>query len=238
MPRLDHISKTLITGFLPSRLAVAMSFLFFVALRPPAQACSLSLATVRVSPDFRVIVRHGSTPIAGIQVAVYDEGQQHGDDETERKPVLTLVTSRDGVAEINNLGRGHYLVETQGPGRGSAVYAEVGDRPDKANNEISLEWPFSLNGTLKTSSLSGELASNDPWKPFQNVQVQLWAPSLEKPLATEDTGPQGRFHFNVIRPGIYVLRVLGRQDNVAPDQQIGGDVSVELVPSSPDALAS
>jgi len=227
-------------GSLPSRLlTVAMSFVLFVTLRPPAQACSLSLATVRVSSDFRVIVRHDSTPIAGIQVEVYDAGERHrGDDETERKPVLTLVTSRDGVAEINNLGKGKYLVETKGPGRGSAVYAEVGDRPDKANNEISLEWPFSLNGTLKTRSLSGELVSNDPWKPFQNVQVQLWAPGLDKPLAKEDTGPQGRFHFNVIRPGVYVLRILGRQDNVMPDDQIEGDVSVELIPSAPDALAS
>ena len=37
----------------------------------------------------------------------------------KRKPVLTLVTSRDGVAEIKNLDKGRYMVETKGPGRGA-----------------------------------------------------------------------------------------------------------------------
>ena len=121
---------------------------------------------------------------------------------------------------------------------GSVVYAVIGDRPDKITSEISLQWPFSLNETLKTRNFSGELLSNDPWKPLQNVQVELWAPGLEKPLAKEDTGPQGRFHFDVTRPGIYVLRVIGHQDGLNPEKQIGGEVAVELNPAAPDAMAS
>jgi hypothetical protein len=240
MPRRNDIAKILVRS-LPKRLnALAAAFLFLVVLHPLAQACSLSMARIRVSPDFRVIVSHGSTRIAGVQVAIYDEGKRHeGEAAEERKPLLSLVTSQDGVAEIKSLDKGIYLVETIGPGQGSAVYALVGDGVDKAKNEIALEWPFSLNGTLKTRSLSGELASNDPWTPFQNVQVELWAPGLEKPLAKEDTGPQGRFHFDVTRPGIYVLRVIGRQDSVDPyHHQIGGELSVELAPVEPDALAS
>jgi hypothetical protein len=247
MPRRNDIAKILIIGSGPNRLvALAMAFLFVVALHLPVQACSLSLARVRVSPDFRVIVSHGSIPIPGIQVEVYDEDERHqGDAAAERKPVLTLVTSQDGIAEIKNLNKGKYLVETMGPGGRSAVYAVIGDSTDKITSEISLQWPFSLHETLKTRSFSGELLSNDPWTPFQNVQVELWAPGLEKPLAKEDTGPQGRFHFDVTRPGIYVLRVIGRQDGVnpdrqigGPDRQIGGEVAVELDPSAQDAMAS
>jgi hypothetical protein len=232
MPRGNDISKILI-------VTAAIAFLFFVALRPAAQACSYSLDRIHVSSDFRVMVSHGATPIPGIQMEVYDEDERHqGDAAAERKPILTLVTSRDGVAEIKNLGKGTYLVETTGPGRGSAVYAVIGDRPGKIASQISLQWPFSLNQTLKARSFSGNLVSSDPWKPFENVQVLLWAPGLEKPLAVADTGPQGRFHFDVTQPGIYVLRVLGRQSDVNPDDQIGGDLAVELDPSAPDASPS
>ncbi len=232
MPRRNDIAKTLI-------VVTAMAFLFFVAPHPPAQACSLSLDRIHVSPDFRVIVSHGATLIPGIQVEIYDEDErQQREAAGERKPMLTLVTSRDGVAEIKNLAKGTYFVATKGPGGGSAVYAIIGDSPDKIRDEITLQWPFSLNETLKTRNFSGQLLSNDPWKPFQNVQVELWAPGLEKPLAKEETGPQGLFHFDVARPGIYVLRVVGHQDDVKPDDQIGGELAVDLDSAAPDSLAS
>jgi hypothetical protein len=232
MPRRNNISKILI-------IVVAMAFFFFVASHPPAQACSLSLERIHVSSDFRVIVSHGATPIPGIPVEVYDEDErQQGNVSAERKPILTLVTAQDGVVEIKNLDKGAYLVTTKGPGGGSTVYAIIGNRPEKIRNEITLQWPFSLHETLKIRNFSGELLSNDPWKPFQNIQVELWAPGLEKPLAKEDTGPEGRFHFDVTLPGIYVLRVIGRQDGVDPGHQIGGELAVELDPSAQDAMAS
>src|SRR5262245_24896002 len=98
MPRRNDIAKIL-------SVVAAMVFLFF-ALHPLVRACSLSIERIHVSPDFRVIVRHGSTPIPGIKVEVYDEGDRRSDAETEQKPVLTLVTGRDGVAEIKNLAKG------------------------------------------------------------------------------------------------------------------------------------
>jgi hypothetical protein len=229
MPRRNDISKILIIGSGPNRfVGLAASFLFFFLLIPfPAQPCSRSLDRIRVSPDFRIIVTHDATPVPGIQVEVCDE---------ESVPVLKLVTSRDGSAEVKSLRKGTYLVATSGPGRGSAVYAVVAERSDKSRNEISLEWPFSWRGTLKTRSLSGELVTNNPFIPFQNVHVQLWAAGLETPLAVVDTGPQGRFGFDETRPGIYVVRIQGRQDK--PYDQIEGDLSVELAPSAPDAVPS
>jgi hypothetical protein len=233
MPRRNDIAKILIIG----SIALAMVVSSWLLFPSPARACSLSFESVHVSSNFRVIVSHGSTPIPGIQVEVYDEGERR-DSHTEQKPILTVITSQNGAAEIKNLDKGTYLVVTKGPGGGSGVYAVIGDRPEKSTSEISLEWPFSLNQTLKARTFSGNLVSNDPWKPFENVQVLLWAPGLEKPLAVADTGPQGRFHFDVTQPGIYVLRVLGSQRDVSPDGQIEGDLSVELDPSAPDASPS
>jgi len=172
-------------------------------------------------------------------VEVYDEAElARSEAGSEWKPILQMITSRDGAAEIKNLRSGRYLVETRGPGGGNAVYAEISDKPGKVSNQVSLEWPFSLRGTLKTKSLSGELVSNNPWTPFQSVKVQLWSAGLGAPLASDDTGPQGRFRFNETRPGIYVVSIQGRQDHVYPENQIEGYLSVELSPSAPDALAS
>src|SRR5260221_1730329 len=120
MPRRNDIAKALFIGSVAFAM-VASSCLLFPSL---AHACSLSLARVHVSSDFRVVVSHGSTPIPGIPVEVYDEGKRE-DSQTERTPLLTLVTSRDGVAEIKNLDKGTYLVTTKGPGGGSVVYAVI-----------------------------------------------------------------------------------------------------------------
>ena len=238
MPRRNDIAKILIIGSTIKRLALATLILVCLGLLAPAHACTRSLATVHVSSDFRVAVSNGSTPIPGIQVEVYNEGELYrGDAGTEWRPVLTLVTSRDGVAEVKNLDKGMYLVETKGPGAGDAVYAEVSDNSDKLTNQVKLQWPSSQSEIFKIRSLSGELVSNDPWTPFENINVELWAAGLEKPLAVIDTGSQGRFRFSETRPGLYVLHIRGHQKNPRGSQVEGG-LPVELAPSDLDASAS
>lgn len=237
MPRRNDIAKILIIGSTTKRLAFAILFLLCLGLLAPAHACTRSLATVHVSSDFRVAVSNGSTPISGIQVEVYNEGELYrGDAGTEWRPVLTLVTSRNGTAEVKNLEKGVYLVETKGPGAGNAVYAEVSDNSGKVSSLVTLQWPSSE--ILKIKSLSGELVSNDPWTPFENINVELWAAGLEKPLAVIDAGPQGRFRFGEARPGLYVLHIRGHQRKLNGGSQIEGDLSVELAPSASDAPLS
>jgi hypothetical protein len=241
MPRRNDISKILIIvgSGLSRSLAFAMALvLLSVALPWTLQACVRSTPIVKVSGDFHVIVRHEETPIAGIQVDVYDEELSRSNAELQWKPVLSLITSNDGTAEIRNLAKGRYLAAIKGPGGGYAVHVEITGKGGKLSNEVPLYWPFSPSGLLKTRSLSGALVSNDPWKPIQNVEVQLWALGIDSPLAIENTGPQGGFNFKEVRPGLYVIRVRGRQNGVEPHNQIAGDLAVELSSSAPDTLAS
>jgi hypothetical protein len=240
MPRRNDISKILIIGSgLRRSVALAVALvLLSIALPWTVQACVRSTPIVKVSGDFHVIVRHDETPIAGIQVDFYDEAKpEQPGSESEWKPFRTLVTTTDGTAEIRNLAKGRYLAAIKGPGGGYAVHVEVTDELEKGH-EVPLYWPFSPSGLLKTRSLSGALVSNNPWKPFQNVEVQLWAVGIESPLEIENAGPQGGFHFKEVRPGLYVIRVHGQQNGVEPHNQVVGDVAVELSSSAPDALAS
>lgn len=211
----------------------AAGFLLMFGLAWRADACFLTLGTVHVSTNFRIVVQHGSTPIPGIPVAIFssaDLAKPHG--ETEWKPTLTFVTGPDGAVDIQNLKPGRYLIETKGPGKGSAVNAEVSAKRVKTSNQITLAWPFSSDGILKTRALAGQLASNNPWIPFQDIHVELWTAGSKTPIAAENTGAEGHFHFEQTASGIYVLHVRGQQKGVGDNWQVDGDIPLELSPSA------
>jgi len=213
----------------------AAGFLLMFGLAWRADACFITLATVHVSTNFRVIVQHGSTPIPGIQVAVFDNAdlaKSAGETEWKPKPILTLVAGPDGAVDIQNLKPGSYLIETKGPGKGSAVNAEVSAKRVKNSNRISLEWPSSWTGIVKTKTLAGTLASNNPWIPFQDIHVELWTAGAKTPISAENTGAEGHFHFEQTAPGIYILHVRGQQKGVGDNWQVEGDIPLELSPSA------
>jgi hypothetical protein len=214
---------------------VTAGLLLFLGLPWRADACWITLATVHVSTSFRVIVQHGSMPIPGIKVAVFDNADlEKSQGKTEWKPILTLVSGPDGAIEIQDLKPGRYLIETKGPGAGSAVNAVVSTKRAKGNNRISLEWPSSWTEILKAKTLAGTLASSNPWLPFQSIHIELWTAGAASPLAVEDTGAEGHFKFNELKSGIYVLRVRGHQQGVGDTWQVDGDIPVDLSPSSAD----
>jgi hypothetical protein len=191
------------------------------------------MATVQVSSDFRVAVQHGTTPIPGIQVEVYDDADlRSSGSAAAANPILSLLTGNDGTIEIHNLRTGVYVVETKGPGAGSAVYAVVSTKPGQRDSQISLEWPSPLMEVLKTKALTGELASNNPWAPFENIHAELWAAGTHKPLAVQDTGARGHFHFEETKPGIYILRIRGQRKNIRYDSRVEGDIPLELIPAA------
>ncbi|MGC2697990.1 MAG: carboxypeptidase-like regulatory domain-containing protein [Candidatus Angelobacter sp.] len=213
----------------------AAGFLLIFGLAWRADACFVTLATVHVSTNFRVVVQQGSAPIPGIPVAVFDYAdlaKSDGETEWKPKPILTLVAGPDGVVDIQNLKPGSYLIETKGPGAGSAVNAEVSAKRVKGSNRITLEWPFSSDGILKTRALTGQLTSNNPWIPFQDVHVELWTAGAKTPISAENTGAEGHFHFEQTTPGIYILHVRGQQKGVGDNWQVEGDIPLELSPSA------
>ncbi|MGC2745089.1 MAG: carboxypeptidase-like regulatory domain-containing protein [Candidatus Angelobacter sp.] len=211
----------------------AAGFLLMFGLARQADACFITLATVHVSTNFRVVLQHGSTPIPGIQVVVFgDADPAKLDGDTEEKPILTLVTGLDGAVDIHNLKPGTYLIETKGPGAGSAVNAEVSAKRVKGGNRISLEWPSSWTEVVKAKTLAGTLTSNNPWVPFQDIHLELWTAGAQAPLAVENTGAGGHFKFDEVKSGIYVLRVRGQQKGVGDNWQVYGDIPLELSPSA------
>ncbi|HKV95733.1 MAG TPA: hypothetical protein VJW20_24540 [Candidatus Angelobacter sp.] len=188
---------------------------------------------MNVPPSFHVSVWYGEKAVPGIPIEVYNNAALYIE-SAKPMPVLSLQTDQNGNAEIMDLAPGVYLVQTTGPGQGSAVYAHVATNHSKPASEIKLEWPYSREKILSSRTLAGDLISNKPWHPFENIHLELWTAGGSAPLAVADTGPNGHFHFDESRAGIYVLRVRGRQKDISPDNQVEGDVAIELSPSGPD----
>jgi hypothetical protein len=218
---------------------VAACLLFCSLASVPADACSRSLSTVYVPPDFRIRVAHDGNTVPGITIEIYDNADlDRKKDGEEWKPILTSQTDPQGRVKVKNLAPGSYLVQTKGPAAGSAVYATVSTKYRREDAGISLEWPFSWLRTLKTRALAGEFASNNPWKPFEKIHVELWTAGAALPLAAVDTDREGGFHFSETNPGIYVLRIRGDQKRVTPDWQVEGDIPIELLPDDKNAPPS
>jgi hypothetical protein len=196
--------------------------------------CMRSLADVKVPPSFRISVWQDAKVVPGITLEVYDEALPSVEG-ARPKPYLTLRTDQNGNAEVKDLAPGAYVIGTAGPGQGSAVYAIVATDHPKPTSEIKLEWPYSRQTAIKSHALRGDLISNKPWNPFENIHLELWTAGSYAPLAAADTGPDGHFHFDESRSGTYILRIRGHQKDISQDEQVKGDVVIELSPSAPDA---
>lgn len=196
--------------------------------------CMRSLPSVKVPPSFRISVWHDAEGVSGIPIEVYNDPVPYIEG-VKPTPALTVRTDQDGNAEIRNLAPGVYVIQTTGPGQGSAVYAVVARNHPTPSSEIKLEWPYSRKKILKSRFLAGELISNDPWHPLENIHLELWTAGSSRPLSVADTGPGGLFHFDESRAGIYVLRIRGHQKDLASDKQIEGDLPIQLSPSTPDS---
>lgn len=213
---------------------LAVCLLLFLGLPELAYACWVTLPSVQVPSSFRVLVQHGALPIAGIRVVVFDYAElekSHSEAEADWKPILDRVTDANGVVPIENLGPGRYLVETKGAGGGSAVDAVVSRKNGKSRNQLALEWPATWKGMIKVKALAGQLSSNDPWMPFDNLHVELWTAGAQTPLAVKDTGKEGKFSFNPAQPGIYIVSIRGQQNGVDKNWQVQGEIPFELSPA-------
>ncbi|HJT52647.1 MAG TPA: prealbumin-like fold domain-containing protein, partial [Candidatus Angelobacter sp.] len=210
---------------------VSACIVFFALFSSKLFGCVRSMERFKVPPSFRVSVWNDAKSVSGITIAVYKDASV---EDVKPTPVLTLQTDQTGSAEVQDLAPGVYVIATTGPGQGNAAYAIVATNHPKPSSEVKLYWPYS-QPTIKSHALAGNLISNKPWNPFENIHLELWTTGTSSPLAVTDTGPDGYFHFDEPQPGTYVLRIRGHQKGIKPDLQVGGDVAIELSPSAPEA---
>jgi hypothetical protein len=230
MPRRNDISKILTAGSGP--IPATAWALVLLVLFIPADACVVDLGIVHVTSNFQVIVKHVQQRVVGVGIAIYRSKGVEG--EVEKNPLLRLATDKDGIVKVHDLQDGTYMVATEGPGQGSAVYAIVGAKAKgKAKGEVVLGWP--AQEVVQTNHLSGQLLNSNVWTPFEkavgSTQLELWTAGVQAPIAVQATSPNGEFQFPQGSPGIYILRVKAKG---GPE----GEIALDLLPPEPATRAS
>jgi len=214
--------------------------LFFVlAICPAFATVEAFREPVHVARTFSVEVQDRGRPVAGLPVALVTYEKQ--------EEIAHKATNALGIAKFEHLRRGHYYLQwgEQWDGR-KAVGEEI--RVGQGLKQIVREWPCCVvdiqqvigNVTALKWTIAGlesmKLLASDPnaVAPLVGVKLDLHELRTYRLIAEHETDQQGRFHFDKVEPGIYVLHAFGGAD---PKLRSEGYIRLEVNPeASPGQL--
>ena len=195
-----------------------------VALATGAFACDVFPPTVKVQSNFDIVVTDHGEPVSGVPVIITRMGVSHA------SPVMTALSDAKGRIPVRDLSPGDYAVTSGGAIQVPGFIASVSPKNTKTEASVELQWPdFRL---VKVKHLAGRLKSADPLHPFAEVEIELLNLDGSEVRKLVRTGSTGRFQFDAIPPGVYVLRVWTSQPGVPEDWQVHGPIAVEVMPDS------
>lgn len=193
-------------------LGAACLFLPIRSLACSLQACLDNGAEVR--GNFVVKIKFSGKPLAGVSVEVARYGA-----EPDAKPLFSGRTAHDGSVQVS-LPPGEYWLNTDllGVSAGSMCF-HVSDHPSsKAMQRVEYGWGDFADSTQR---VAGSVIDSQPGKgdtPLMNMVHRTEVPIAYAPMELHDpltgavylttTDREGRFNFEAIPNGTYVLLVL------------------------------
>lgn len=183
-------------------------------------------------PDFAVTIKHSGKPLPGVRVQVTSEG-------SERFAGLTLT---DGTVHVTGLAPGDYWLNAEFLGIGAASQCfHISDRPSgKGKRKLNFEWGDDAPATRR---IAGKLIDSQPgtggtplWNLLHRIDVPIRgaALKLQNPVTGEtyntDPDSDGRFAFDGIAEGSYVLHIAG--GGTESRDYDATDLLIELNPSA------
>lgn len=189
-----------------------------------AVACDVFPPTVNVQSNFDIVVSDHGEPVSGIAVTVIKVGA------SSAPPAEAQLSDAHGRIVVRGLSSGEYAVTTRGPIQVAGIIARVIAGNGKGETTVELQWPdFRL---VKLKKLEGRLRSADPQHPFEDIEVGLLNVDGSRVQKVQHTGSGGRFRFEQVPPGIYILQVRATQLGVPEGWEVRGPIPVELMPNS------
>jgi hypothetical protein len=181
-------------------------------------ACSVASCIDRgpaFQSDFKVTVKHERQRLARASIAIQSNG----------KPVFEGVTAADGSVFVHGLSPGDYWIDVELLGISAASHCfHVVSSPSKGGrrrvNYEWGEWPTWVKSPsgLLLDSLPGSGASV-LWNSINRVEIPIIGAAVTlinpfgEPASTITSDENGRFEFNGIGDGLYVLRIQGGKSN-------------------------
>jgi hypothetical protein len=185
--------------------------------------CDISWLTseAQVGRDFSLKVSFHGTPVVGIPISLNSVSKR-------RSAVATGRTNLDGVVRFEAIPPGVY-----DPGSPEGVLFPAGDvlivvKAGNAPGEIvTLDWP---NRSFASRALRGKFTVSEdvdgPDIPLRNTVVELRDLYSAKLIETVLTDANGEYHFTTDDPGLYAVRLVLANKDVAEFEK--RDLAVEL----------
>jgi protocatechuate 3,4-dioxygenase beta subunit len=149
-------------------------------------ACTIVYPTFQVGTDFLVAVEDHGRPVKGLRVRIGGE--------------TSAETDENGFATFRKIKPGPYfLTADHDAGMLNGVNVEV--KPGSPSNVIvRLQWPGSA--PIPVRSMKGTIRSHS------RSSLELLEAKSGRLLKSMETGNNGEFNFEGVRPGLYFLRLI------------------------------
>ena len=183
---------------------------------PPAQI---------VNSNFVVTVTAGGRPMAGVSVEIYQPGQR----PAHREPVVSALTDGRGMADFQGFTRGYYRVFTKHVGMGGEPGALRVVDDGSGQSTVNLRWPW--HGVVEVRNVSGVFGKGKGQEPLAGANVTLTEVGSGLLLRSTSTDNIGKFAFEPVSPGLYILHVT-EPDKERVRYSIEGSIAVEVAPNA------
>jgi hypothetical protein len=218
MPRRNDIAQTLIICFVFALFTLCV----FAGL---SQACTIAVTPVIAASNFDLLVQDHGQPVAGIRIVVSRIGDK------SRKRLAEGTSDSEGKVPIRGLLPGEYSIDNLGAIQPPGLVAIVKKSgPTSLSKPIIFQWPWL--GIAKTRRLQGAFLSANPNSPFEELDLSVLKAGEGTLLKTSHLGPDGRFDFADLPPGLYVIQVHAKQPRSLKGWEVEGPIAVEVTQES------
>ncbi len=206
-------------------LTIAVVATFLLSVQKVA-ACSRGVLTFKVRRDFGVFVKgRDGRPLEGILVKI-----------VFAIPTQDLVaeesTNKEGMAFFHSLMVSDYWISAEHAGVSGTVAKLWPVNDDSGVTEITLTWP--AGPISKAQSIAGHLFAGNQQSVLAGADVWVTDTLSGKEIGKTSTDEQGKFAFQKLVPGLYVLHIEEHRDCSRYMCKIKGKILVEVDPLAND----
>jgi hypothetical protein len=189
-----------------------------VLVQQPCAACTVTVNTIDVGRDFRVLVEDRGQPVRQLQVALSSRGTVD----------YTSMTDANGIASFGNVAARVYQLSVSHDSGLQTTEVRV-HRDQFEDSIVRLSWPGaalavaqSLTGVLRIATEESQ----------QSISLQVVDGLSGRVLRSGTTAPGGVFEFQGLPDGRYFLRLTTSELTNWPRTKATGSIPVVIQSSS------
>ena len=199
----------------------------------PASACRRGEPHYKVFSDFVTQVKsQDGRPLEAIEVRIirFVTKSEGSVKKVVPENVASVMTDKDGIAAFHSLEPGEYFIASQ---HAKVAGGTARLRVDAAGDaKLTLQWPAVPVPIIRLQHLAGNLAVGKEHTALANAEIALVEAYSAQDIGKTMTDSQGRFAFEDLKPGLYVMHIEEQSDSHHQMWKIEGRMVLELSPNA------